>query len=389
MDYAFVPATPKPDFAIEAARTFFSSGPAAPVAVPRGSGSVKAALDWIDLRLPTGDTVGTTYLVSHASPEHISIPMMPGGAQTTYKRLVDLLGGIPRFIAPSSFRTTPGPTVFIKGCRIGARPPFLLLLKQHLGGTVTVKAPRHFNAFAVIRNRTQTVALDYLCYQLELHRRDRIASHTDLVAAFRAGGFLRYDGSPFPAGVFEKLLGQLPKAPKLAAGYLPGEKSKKEIKRKLATRIEFNEPIGGRNSARGLAEFRSKRVVEIVNSVNQQQFDAKALPDHVQDAETAWDNGYRDATSIPFTFGEHLGLKAGEDPIFINWTSLPAYDSKTKQKGRSIAGVYYRYQLLLPVTSVTDGKLLFSSSVARGPALATPSTWPTDPTHLATLFRTV
>lgn len=391
MDFAFVPATKPVDPDVERARTFFTTGSGAPVAVPPNSGTVKAALDWIDLRLSSGETVGTTYLVSHASPAHISIPMAPGRAQTTYRNLVDLLSAVPRFIAPPSFRTTPGPTVFIKGCRIGARPSYLLFLKQNLGGTVTVKAPRHFNAFGVIQKDrgTKRVALDYLCYELVLHRRDRIASHADLVTAFLTEGFARYDGSPFPPDLIKRLLGQLPKPRKLAASYLAGEKTTKEIKRTLKTKIEFNEPVAGERSWAGLAQFRSHRVVAVVKGLNPQEFASKPLVDHVQDAETDWNNGYRDASSVPYTFGESLGLKPGEDPIFIRWTSMPAYDKRTQQKGHSIAGVYYRYTLILPVTSVTDGKLFFDSVAAGMPPLTTPSVWPTDPAHLAALFRTV
>jgi hypothetical protein len=228
-------------------------------------------------------------------------------------------------------------------------------------------------------------------YNLELHRAVPITKHADLVQAFLQEGCKRYDQTPFPAAQLKSLLDQLPKAGKLVRTYLPGPKSTKEVKWPLRAKVPVNEPISGVTTlaSNQLAAFRSEREVAVVKGLNSVDFAAKTVPEHVEDAIREWDQKYKNATSVPVSFSERIGLRADEDPVDIEWISFPATDKNSGAKGRKIAGVYYRYQLLLPVTSVVDGSLLFSSAVAQGPALTTPVTWPSDPAHLAALFRTV
>lgn len=401
MDFAFVPPPlSKKDHGIPAARDFFSGRLPAAAIVPKATGSLERILEWIDAKVPTGQQVGSVFFVSHASDHHVSIPMRPGsGKDTHYSHLVELKKN-GTFKAPLRF-TTPVPAggtpiaLNIKGCRVGSSEIFLRLLKDLMGGHVEVTAPQHYNGFMSFSDRTSFVVFETLTYNIEVHRKDPITTHAKLVDAFKQAAFERYDGSQIPDSEIDAILKQLvdPVAIK-PVQYLATAKSKKQIRHPLTVKLGFPEAVIGRatHADRSLAQLRTECVRRTIAGMNLADFGAKPLMDHVAEAAAKWEQDFGEplAGAGSKSFGEHLGLAASEDfETIVDWKAVDHVDEVSKAKGKKIIGTYFRYQLLLPITSVSDGKLLFESEPVRGTPLTTPVTWPTDATHRAALFRTV
>ncbi len=403
MDFAFVPNGAKGDFGIAAAARFLDMRVPAAGRVPRSKTNLQDILDWIDVAIPVGDEVGTVFLVSHASEHHVSFLFT--AAQTdpsVYTVLVDIQVPGGPFRAPIRFLSAPPAgaspiQIVIKGCRIGESEAFLRLLKKLMGGQVQVTAPRHFNVFFAVENKSSAYVIDCLSYNRELHRKAPIANHADLVTAFTGAGFPRYNGSPQPAGEMSDLLDQLKKPVKLdVSKYLPTAKTASQLKLPLRTKVKFNEPVAGETSyaLKVIAEYRAQRVRKTVARMDMVAFSAKPVADHVTEAIANWDAKYLSQNvpggTVSKTFGEHLGLHQGETiAANVTWSDEPDEDKATGTKGRKIVGTYYSYQLIHPVTSVTDGTLVFDSQKDKGAALTAPTTWPTAATEIAALFRTV
>jgi hypothetical protein len=403
MDFAFVPHGAQRDFGIATAARFFNVRVPAAGRVPRGTTNLQAILDWIDLATPVGADVGTVFLVSHASEHHVSFLFTAGQTDpSVYTVLVDIQGVSGPFRAPVRFRNAPsaGATpieIVVKGCRIGESEAFLRLLKRLMGGQVLLTAPRHFNVFFTLENKTSSYLIDCLSYNRELHRKLPLRTHADLVSAFTSGAFNRYDGTPQPHGEITDLLAQLDKPVKLPARkYLPKASTTAQLKLPLRSKVRFSEPIAGETSyaLKNIAEYRAQRLRKTIARMDMTLFSAKPLADHVADAIAKWDTTYLSQNvpggTVRKTFGEHLGLHHGETiDDFVTWSDEPDEDKATKTKGRKIVGTFYSYQLIHAVTSVADGTLLFDSETEKGAALTTPTTWPTVAAELAALFRTV
>jgi hypothetical protein len=164
----------------------------------------------------------------------------------------------------------------------------------------------------------------------------------------------------------------------------------------LWSTLSFNENVAGKasRSLRTLSQLRAQRMSRTVAGMDLPSFSAKPILDHVADAGAAWEQKYRSPGAVTGqaekTYAEHLGLHAGEDPAtMIDWKALDHRDPASKTKGKKIVGTYFRYQLLLPVTSVTDNTLLFDSEIIAGPVLSNPTTWPTATAQRRALFLTV
>lgn len=399
MDFAFVP-NDVADPPTEAANRFLNGRLPAAQRVPRATTNLQDILGWIDAHAPADAAIGTVYINSHASTTHVSFQFTPAQTdQSLYELLVDIQGPTGPFRLPARFANPPAagaaPTrIFIKGCQIGESEAYLRLLKTLLGGQVVVAAPRHFNGFFHIRRKKSSVVFDSLSYNREVRRKAPIADFARLVEAFENTVFHRYDGSLQPPEELTALLGQLRKPPKPALEHVLLTRSSR-FEQPLLTKIKFGEPIAGRatHAVKMLAEYWAQRVRTKVARLNMTDFSAKPIADHVADAEAKWDAKYRSppvsSGTITKTFGEHLGLAASEAiDQHVEWTDEEEIDG-AGIRGRKIVGTNYRYRLIHPVTSVADGTLLFDSHREKGPALASPMTWPTLQTHVDALFREV
>ena len=367
--------------------------------IPASASSLKEMLVFVDAH--AGGSIGSVSIVSHASPTHVSFPLTAAQSQPSiYQVLADLYKPPFPFGAPASFHQAPAPgatpiPIVIKGCRVGRSEAFMRLLKSIIGEGVTVEAPQHFNYFLHIGNRTTRYIFDCLCYDFEIHRKNRITTHADLRSAFSSASFERYDGSAMPTADLTALIDQL-KTEKLS-NYLPSTSTKKEIKIGLKTKVKFNETVIGKTvhamtGKQGIAQYRALRVSKTIARMNLADFDAKPLADHIAKAEADWNAKYQSANvlggTVKKSFAEYLGLHKGEDPaLLVTWKVSDDKDGGAE--GKRIEAVFYRYELILPLTSVSDGALLFASEALKGPALTTPITWPSNSAHMAALFRRV
>jgi hypothetical protein len=93
--------------------------------------------------------------------------------------------------------TLIAPALLIRGCRIGNTLPFLNKLKDALGRTVTVIAPKHFHIAA--HQARPPAAAEYMGYSFAINRATAFGTKAEAVAAFTRRGFTRIDGSPVPA----------------------------------------------------------------------------------------------------------------------------------------------------------------------------------------------
>lgn len=146
-------------------------------------------------------------IASHANPEGLLFMKfsMLDAAHITYEQLeaavqsrsllIDSAWLQPR---PQDAQGAPIPAQFlVRGCRIGNAPAYLRKLKEALGNTLPVIAPKHFHIVAQLTRPAGFV--EYMGYNFSLNRPGQLRDKAAVVSAFRTGGFPRIDGQPVPA----------------------------------------------------------------------------------------------------------------------------------------------------------------------------------------------
>jgi hypothetical protein len=135
----------------------------------------------------------------------------------------------------------------VKGCNLGRATPWLIKLREALGGHVRVSAPKHYHG--VSTNGTDGVTaieiLEWMAYEFVVFRKTPFANRNALAAAFHAKGFTRPDGTPIPRADFLAWLRLL------GVGRLD-QTTNTERKR---FRLPLGRNIGGHRFARGLVAF--------------------------------------------------------------------------------------------------------------------------------------
>jgi hypothetical protein len=144
----------------------------------------------------------------------------------------------------------PAPTArafHVKGCNLGQATPWLIKLREALGGHVRVSAPKHYHG--VSTNGTEGVTaieiLEWMAYEFVVFQKTPFANRNALAAAFHAKGFTRPDGTPIPRADFLAWLRLL------GVGRLD-QTTNSERKR---VRLPLGRNIGGHRFARGLVAF--------------------------------------------------------------------------------------------------------------------------------------
>ena len=131
----------------------------------------------------------------------------------------------------------------IKGCNIGQSPPFLSKLKAALGGHVEVTAPKHFHH---LDWTPHLGVFEGMSYEFNINRKDPFTSKSDVLSAFKSGGFTRYDGSAVPNDQWKK--------------WLPRKLSKAQLKKKItlkrSIRVTLGMTIGKTKTLANWSEFR-------------------------------------------------------------------------------------------------------------------------------------
>lgn len=143
--------------------------------------------------------------------------------------------------------TTPTPTArafHIKGCNIGRAEPWLIKLREALGGHVRVTAPKHFHGISTngTAGVTPLEAIEWMGYQFIAFQKTAFSSRNALAAAFRGQGYVRPDGVTIPLEAYKAWLRLLP----VRNLRIPIIKERKRI------RLPLGENLGGHRYAEGL-----------------------------------------------------------------------------------------------------------------------------------------
>jgi hypothetical protein len=329
---------------------------------------------------------------------------------TTWINLVGIsVHGAPPFDPPDRFvdpATGPPVTLHIKGCRIGHDAAFMHVLKGLLSN-MTIRAPKHLDEFFKIPGKGALYRLEHLSYYLQVDSPEAITDWDQLMTAFAA----HFDDFPQYAvtnDISKKFLWDSDLRPYLIqlkklskALYLPTSSSRAELRQPLRATITFPDKIAGQTtlSAR-FAQYRAQRMRYFLPPMSVSAFNSKTINDHITDFEADWNQTFRGAigdnnSSQTRDLNIDMELLARESiPSVVKWVSFdtkmpdPA-NPKKSVPAKGIAGIYFRYALLIPISSVTDGTLFYDAKREKGPALTKPSNWPSDPTEMGNLFATI
>jgi hypothetical protein len=408
VDYAYIPTQSDQPFML-AAKAFHDLARPKLSFVDRGKTNLQDILKWVDDKA-AANRPGEVIVASHAWPHAMAIHFVPGqGGDSTYSRLVDLQPPSTGFTLPARYKAPPSDPqkrtrLTVKGCRIGASEPYMMLLKTLLGGELEVRAPRHYQYFIPLK---KGIYLDFLAYSFELHRRKPIAGHQTLVSEFTGAGFKRYDTNDVPAADLQTLLDQLlgPSYGGLKAlkkeDYLPDENTRWTDIKKVTLQADLLFPASSALDFEGaLGPSRTKRytdfryeaqrlehVVADVEGTSSLPTDAEVRT-LVEKKKNEWEDAYGKVAvtgggTVEKTYAEYLGLHPGED-LFTRIEFKPVATAN----GFQVLGIYYRYELEMPVTSVADGILFFTGRKKVGSQVKEQTNWPLGADFQA-LFRTV
>lgn len=149
-------------------------------------------------------------VASHANAEGaLALPMdagvpQPPATTVSYEDLEALAKARSLVVDPAALEPRPQDAnrqpvqarLLVHGCRIGAAPPFLRKLKEALGNTLVVVAPKHYHVVGG-HNRPDG-AVEYLAYGFRVASPAPLPDKAAVVKAFAGGGFTRIDNKPVP-----------------------------------------------------------------------------------------------------------------------------------------------------------------------------------------------
>jgi hypothetical protein len=216
-DYAFVPGT---DAASGYARQFFTAKPQSKVIVGYGlpDDTLESFITALGRSPNVDHPIAYPVVVSHANEEgqlFIAMNLLTGRV-IEYEDLENAVASHRLVVDPALLQ--PRPTVGgsaavaqlrVRGCRIGNAPPFLRKLKEALGGTMQVNAPKHFQEYGTITSTGRGTIGSYesMSYDFSVSRPTPLANSRALVQAFQRSGFTRIDQSAVPPATWTTLMG--------------------------------------------------------------------------------------------------------------------------------------------------------------------------------------
>lgn len=300
--------------------------------------------------------VGALYVGAHANDRaQLKVDLddgRPGPMDQYADELVRAVGSgsltIPAGVtgASSSFR--------IRGCKIGQSPRFLELLKQALGGSLPVIAPKLYD---YVDFDTTLGAFEWFLYDFEFIQQAR-ATRAEVLAAYRAAGETFIDGTTaVPADSWEKWL-----PPAEWNGWERTTKGMAKWEKPGENQVPLGAEIGGRKTWDAPIEFR--HIVE------------------------DWEFALAPGTQVP---GSAAGLRQfmldglQDDPRFAGAHLFPVpkrYDFATneqwvdafawtvrrnkKKKPEALAGIRHVYSASPPVLNPANGTLTFNFEPVTG-----------------------
>jgi hypothetical protein len=377
MDFAL---THGGDAHINSLRGMFSRRATTTLVAVRRVSAVRPLITHLDTTTTVGKPIGDLLLGAHANDEgQLFMPAFPGqNGPTMFETLDDTINDPTKSIEiPDSLIgfTAGGPIthgVHIKGCNIGQARPFLLKLKQALGGHVKVTAPKLFHGATPAAEGS----FEYMGYQFAIRRVQPFPNRPTALSEFDAAQFRLLDGKVVPKADWNRLI---PPNQRVTLG------------QQIPSRLGVT--IGRRTTINTPRQYRAEaiRFGPWIITYPSQAAVPKAKPAQLADLKTSLGSEARFQDTHPFPqykregFGTFDEFFAGHD-----WTCTP--------NGRRLICVGNRqlYVILLAVTDPAttptngffgDGNLIFnfypnagSTQAARTTALQV-----TDPRFFATV----
>jgi hypothetical protein len=255
-----------------------------------------------------------------------------------------------------------------RGCRIGLATPYLKKLKEALGGTVTVIAPKHFHDAA--QNSKPTGYVEYMSYNFPIYRPKAFRNQGEAVKAFTGTGFTRIDGQPVP--------------PKLWPGWIPVKVLNKQGNNPVPATIVS--PItNARESIPGYFRYTFRQFLKQDGSVNlpKDPGDEKGRKKAVRDDLVKNLPRYQD--THPFPEYVRYGYKT-MDEFMDGWEWKFAYDKSSNLL--SYNATRHEYTVIRPIAEPAKNTLIlnfYPSGKAKKTAKPIEMLVPSDARFFATV----
>jgi hypothetical protein len=231
-------------------------------------------------------------------------------------------------------------TFLIRGCRIGTALPYLKKLKEALGNTITVIAPKHFHDAA--QQSKPAGFVEYMSYSFPIYRPKSFSNQGEAVKAFTGAGFTRIDGQPVSA--------------KLWPGWIPTKELNKQGNNSVPATIVS--PItNARETIPGFWRYRPRTFLQQDGSVNLPKdtgTDAdrkKAVRDDLVKNLTRYQDTH------PFPEYVRYGYKT-MDEFMAGWTWKFSYDKSTKLL--SYNATRHEYTVIRPIVEPAKNTLILN-----------------------------
>jgi hypothetical protein len=342
VDYAFAPNA---DAYIGRVRAMFQRRANTTLIHQRRITTVRQFISHLDTTGSITKPIGDILLGAHANSEgHIFVDMFPGqSGSTKYETLEQTLTSTARSVRiPDTVigYTTGDPLthfVHFKGCNIGKVPRYLAKFKEALGDHVNVTAPKHFHGSTPVED---VGYFEYMAYEFEIFQKDAFADRATAVTAFENAGFKRVDGSAMPQADWANLI--------------PAR-----IDRTTDTQIAstLGVAIGGTRTILTPRQFRLRNVASISRTI--QYADAGSVPssdaDRRQELERVLRDDPRNAAGHAFPWYERLGYTS-----FANFFAGYTWTCRPNRNRLVCSGVRHEYTVVVPITDVATGNLIFN-----------------------------
>jgi hypothetical protein len=366
VDYAFAPGGSSYD---EDMHRLLARRPGTTLVTPKQTGkpTIAAFLNYLANTAAVAKPVGDLVIASHGDDAGwMKIALdNPANTNADYEEVerVDNAGTIN---VPSALINTaagaPPMTIHIRGCRIGQAKPFMDLLKHAFGGKATLTAPLFFH---LLRTETAEGSFEYLGYSFGFPSPTELADRDAVVQAFKDHKLKFLDGTtPVPDERWEDWI-----PPSVAVAHRQRPvfadlgQTIGSLGKKLKVRNEFRhdvEPTGfvldtiasdpGSDAARiqTLKTFLSSK-------------DPRYMPSH------------------KYPVYVRLGYASGND--FVDgyvWQFV--YDAG--KSTLTCSGTRHFYTVIVPVTDLATGQLLFNFYPKSGSSVAAVTKLPDTDPHL-------
>lgn len=370
MDYAFAPGGSGYDADMQ---RLLGLRPGTKLVTPKQTGqpTIAAFLNYLANTASIAKPVGDLVIASHGDDAGwMKIGLDdPARASADYEE-VQRVDGAKTINVPSALINTapgaPAMTIHIRGCRIGQAGPFMTLLKHAFGGQATLTAPLFFHQ---LRTETAVGSFEYLGYSFGFPSKTELATRDDVIQAFKDLKLSFQDGTT----------------------KVPDEKWDKEwIPPGVGEAHQKREVFANLGQTIGKLGKRLSVNQEFRHDVEPTEFDIDHQPtDPGTDAarltllKTSLPTDARYKSTHPYPVYKRLGYANGND--FVDGYAWKFVHDPSAQT-MTCTGQRHYYTVIVPVTDLTTGALLYNFYPNAGSSLTAVTNLPdTNPQLFVTV----